>query len=94
MRGVTITLRLTSEETELLDRAAKHQRVSRSEVMRRALKLLGAKVVEEQTLSIHDRWQRYIPQPRPGRRRKVSLSADKGDSWYRYLLKKQREGRL
>lgn len=74
-KTVTITLRLTPEEEKVLDRVARALRATRSEALRAVLKDRGLRLEREETMTVHDRLERYIPEARgPVRKRSLALN--------------------
>jgi Arc/MetJ-type ribon-helix-helix transcriptional regulator len=84
---MTLSVRLDSETKRLLTRLARSQRVSRSEVVRRAIRALAKDDAETAGVSVYDQIKDLIGVASSGR---SDLSENTGEKFYQIVAEKHR----
>ena len=88
---MTISVRLDEKTNRRLSRMARARRVSRSEIVRRALNAYMKDDASPDGLTLYDRMKDIIGSVRGG---PPDLSESTGDKFLQILLEKKRQGRL
>lgn len=88
---MTLSVRLDEKTKRLLSRLARSQRVSQSEVVRRAIRLMAKDDPVTQGTSVYDRMKHLVGSVKGG---PPDLAERHSEYFYEALLDKKRKGRL